>query len=111
TQQLQVINNGSTDVITVSSYGFLSGAAASLAVSGPPVPFDVPVGGVVNLDVTFSPPSAVIAMGTVRISSNDPDEPDVDVAVQGFGFVQTLAPAEKRARCLKAVDGEFPRYA
>ncbi len=110
TQQLQVINNGSTDVITVSSYGFLSGAAASLAVSGPAVPFDVPVGGVVNLDVTFSPPTAVIAMGTVRISSNDPDEPDVDVAVQGFGFVQTLAPAEKRARCLKAVDGEFRRY-
>ena len=111
TAQIQVINNGSTDVITVSSYGFLAGAPASLAVSGPPAPFDIPVGGVVNLDVTFSPPSAVIAMGTVRIASNDPDEPNVDVPVQGFGFVQTLAPADKRARCLKTVDSEFRRYA
>ena len=28
--------------------------------------------------------------------------------VQGFGFVQTLAPADKRARCLKSIDKRVP---
>lgn len=111
TMPLQIINNGSTDVITVSSYQFLAGSHAALAVSGPAVPFDIPVGGFVNLDVTFSPAAAIIAMGTLRVASNDPDEPTIDTPVQGFGFVQTLAPADKRARCLKSVDAEFRRYA
>jgi hypothetical protein len=109
--QIQVINNGSTDVINVSSYGFLSGASSTLSVSGPTAPFDIPVGQSVTLDVTFSPPAAVIALGTLRIASDDPDEPTIDVSVQGFGVVQVLAAADARERCLKVVDKEFRRYA
>ena len=75
TQQLQIINNGSTDPITVSSYQFLAGSHATLSVSGPAVPFDIPVGQIVSLDVTFAPAIAVIASGTLQIASNDPDEP------------------------------------
>jgi hypothetical protein len=111
TLHVQVINNGSTDTITVSSYGFLSGASPLLSVNGPAAPFDLAVGEVVELDVVFSPNTAVIATGTLEIASNDPDEPTVDVAVQGFGFVPTLAPPDKRARCLKSIDSEFRRYA
>lgn len=111
THQIQVINNGSTDVITVSSYGFLPGASAALSISGPPAPFDIPVGQAVALDVTFSPAAAIIGLGTLRIASNDPDEPTIDVTVQGFGFEQVLASAYARERCLKVVDTEFRRYA
>jgi hypothetical protein len=110
TQQVQIINNGSTDPITVSSYQFLAGSHATLSVSGPPVPFAIPVGQVVEIDVTFAPVAAVIAMGTVRIASDDPDEPTIDVPVQGFGFVQTLAAPDRRSRCLKSIDKEFRKY-
>jgi hypothetical protein len=109
--QVQVINNGSTDPITVSSYGFVAGSHPALSVSGPVAPFVIPVGAVVDLDVTFSPPSAIIAMGTLRIESDDPDEPTIDVPTQAFGFVQTLGAPEVRARCLKTVDNQFRRYA
>jgi len=109
--QVQVINNGSADPITVSSYGFVAGSSAALSVSGPATPFVIPVGEVVTLDATFSPASAIIAMGTLRIESDDPDESTIDVPVQAFGFVQTLAAAADRARCLTSVDKEFRRYA
>ena len=110
-QQIQLINNGSTDPITVSSYGFLAGAHPALSISGPTVPFVIPVGQVVTLDVSFAPPAAIIGFGTVRIESDDPDEAQIDVSVQGFGYVQTLAAPEARARCLKAADKAFQRYA
>ncbi len=110
TQQILVINNGSSDPVTVTAFGLTSPHAA-LQISGPAVPFDVPVGGVVALDVTFSPEDAIIATRIVRIESNDPDEPTLDVAVEGVGFVQVLAAPEARARCMKSVDKEFRRYA
>ncbi len=108
---VQVINNGSADPITVSSYGFVAGSNAALSVSGPAASFVIAVGEVVDLDVTFSPPTAIIAMGTLRIESNDPDEPTIDIPAQAFGFVQTLGAPALRARCLKSVDNEFRRYA
>ncbi len=111
TFELQIINNGSTDPITVSSFQFLAGAHPALGVTGPAVPFDIPVGNFATLDITFSPAAAIIAPGTIRIVSSDPDEGTIDVPVQGFGFIQTLAPADKRARCFKAIDNQFRRYA
>jgi hypothetical protein len=110
-QQLQIINNGSTDPITVTSYAFLAGANPALSITGPAVPFLIPVGEIVNLDVSFAPPAAIIGMGTIRIQSDDPDEAQIDVPVQAFGYVQTLAAPEARARCLKAADKAFQRYA
>ena len=60
------------------------------------VPFDIPVGGFVEPRRHFLAPAAVIAMGTLRILSSDPDEGSIDVPVQGFGFVQTLAAPDRR---------------
>lgn len=108
--QVQVINNGSTDPITVSAYGFVAGSHPALSVSGPPLPFVLNVGEIVELDVTFSPPSAIIASGTLRITSDDPDEPTIDLSTQGFGFTQTLASVADRVRCLKSIDEQFRRY-
>jgi hypothetical protein len=110
-RQLQIINNGSADPITVSAYGLLAGSHATLSVSGPSLPIVIPVGGVATLDVTFAPPAAVIATGTLRIDSSDPDEPTIDVPIQAFGFVQILAAPEQRLRCLKTIEGQFRRYA
>lgn len=108
--QVQVINNGSADPITLTAYGFIAGSHPALSVSGPPLPLVLNVGEIVELDVTFSPPSAIIASGTLRITSDDPDEPTVDLPAQGFGFTQTLASVDDRVRCLKSIDKELRRY-
>lgn len=108
--RVQVINNGSSDPITVSAYGFVAGSHPSLSVSGPALPFVVSVGEIVELDVTFAPPSAIIATGTLRIESDDPDEPTIDLSAQAFGFTQTVASVDDRVRCLKSIDKELRRY-
>jgi hypothetical protein len=108
--RVQVINNGRTDPIAVSSYGFVAGSHPALSVSGPPLPLVLNVGEIAELDVTFSPPSAIIATGTLRIASDDPDEPTIDLSAQAFGFTQTLASVADRVRCLKSVDKELRRY-
>lgn len=107
---VQLINNGRTDPITVTAYGFVAGSHATLSVSGPPLPLVLSVGQIAELDVTFSPPSAIMAAGTLRIESDDPDEPTIDLSAQAFGFTQTLASVDDRVRCLKSIDKEFRRY-
>jgi hypothetical protein len=107
---VEVINNGSDDPITVSAYGFLAGASTALSVSGPATPIVIPVGGSVELTVTFSPPAVVLANGTLRITSDDPDEPDVDVAVSGISFTSPLASPADRAGCLRDVARQMERY-
>jgi hypothetical protein len=108
--QVQVINNGRVDPVTVTSYGFVEGSHAALSVSGPPLPLVLNVGEIAELDVTFSPPSAIMATGTLRITSDDPDEPTIDLSAQAFGFTQTLASVDDRVRCLKSIDKQFRRY-
>jgi hypothetical protein len=107
---VQIINNGSDDPITVSAYGFLAGASATLGVTGPALPIVIPVGGSAQLMVTFTPPAVTLATGTLRISSDDPDEPDVDIAVSGISFANPLAPAADRAACLRDVAKQMERY-
>ena len=107
---VHVFNNGADDPITVSAYGFLPGASTTLAVSGPATPIVIPVGGSVQLTVTFSPPAVVLGTGTLRVTSDDPDEADIDVPVSGIGFTSPLASPADRAACLRDVARQLERY-
>jgi hypothetical protein len=40
-----------------------------------------------NIQVSFSPATAAVILGTLTVYSNDPDEPTVDVALEGEGVV------------------------
>ena len=110
TLPVTVYNNGKDDPIMVNSYGLLPGSHSAFSVSGPAAPFTIPVGQSVVLNVTFSPPGGVFGSATLRVSSNDPDEADIDIPINGFGVVHVLAPAAARAACLRDVDAAFRRY-
>ncbi|MGH7895654.1 MAG: hypothetical protein ACREQL_13365 [Candidatus Binatia bacterium] len=110
TVDIGVYNNGADDPITVSSYGLLAGANPALAVSGPPLPIVIPVGQSVVLTLTFTPSTPVLAMATLRVTSDDPDEPDLDVAVTAISFANPLAPAADRAACQRDVERQMERY-
>jgi len=100
---IELVNNGTDFPITVSSYDLLPGAPAGLSVSGPALPLVIPVGGSASLTLTFTPPVSTLVAATLRIASDDPDEPAIDIPVGGISFVPNVAPAPKRAACHKAV--------
>lgn len=110
TATVEIRNNGTDDPITVSSYGLLAGAHASLSVTGPATPIVIPVGDSATLEVQFAPTSVVLAGATLRVSSDDPDEADVDITVTGLSFVKNLAPAADRAACYDETRRRFERY-
>ena len=78
---LRVTNLG-TDVLSVSSAAS-DNAVFTLDVSS----FDLAVGDSRDVIVTFTPVTAVPELGTLTISSNDPDSPVLTVALQGEGLV------------------------
>ena len=110
TQTLTIFNNGQDFPLNVSAAGIVGGNTATFSATGPAAPFSIPVGQSVTFDVTFTPPSAIFGNATFRITSNDPDEPTVDVSISAFGFIHVVASAPRRAACLKEVDKEFRRY-
>ncbi len=107
---LTVYNNGSTFPLNVSAYDLEPGTNAAFGITGPSAPFQIPVSGSVQIEVSFSPTSAVIAGGTLRILSDDPDEGTLDVPLSAIGVNRVLAPAEQRAACLRTVESAFRRY-
>ena len=111
TRTITIFNNGSSDPIELASYGLLPGAHSSLSVSGPALPLVLAVGETAALEVRFAPDGAVLASATLRIVSDDPDEPELDLALEGFGVVRPLAPAATRAACQRDLEREARRYA
>lgn len=109
TFDIQLVNNGTASPITVGGYAFLPGATAGLSVTGPPLPLVIPVGASATITVQFTPPFSALVNGTLRVDSDDPDEPAIDVPVGGIAFVPNLAPAAKRAECLESVQRSVER--
>jgi hypothetical protein len=111
TQAVLVFNNGSDFPIEVTAYGLLPGAHAALSVTGPAAPFTLNTGEHAELGLTFAPTGAAFANATLRIESDDPDEPAVDVSVEAIGVVRPLAAPAVRAACLRDVERAVRRYA
>ena len=107
---LTIFNNGSDFPLSISSYELLPGSHTAFSLVGPTAPFDIPVGENVVVDVVFAPDAAAFASGTVRISSNDPNEPEIDVPLSGLAVIDPVASAAERAECLRDVDKQYRRY-
>ena len=108
---LELINHGAQLPIAVSSVELLAGAHASLSIaSSPSAPFSIPVGERAAVTLRFAPTAAVFATATLRVTSDDPDEPVLDVTLSGIGVPRVLAALETRRTCRAQVDGAFARY-
>lgn len=110
TTTLRVFNNGSQFPLNISSYDLEPGTHPAFTLSGPAAPVQLAIGQSIDLEVTFTPAAAVLATGTLRIASDDPDEGTLDVPLSGIGVNRVLAPADQRAACLKTVESAFRRY-
>jgi len=110
TATIEIFNNGTDFPIEVSNYEFLAGTSAAYTFDGPALPISIPVGTSVTIDVVHTPLVPALASGTVRITSDDPDEPTIDIGLSGFAFVKTLAPADARAACRSSMDKQYRKY-
>jgi hypothetical protein len=87
-----LVNNGSTSPITVSAIDFFPGPDPTLSITAPTLPLAIPVGSTAAVSVTFEPATTSLIMSAVRVTSDDPDEPTIDVSISAVGFFIPLAP-------------------
>lgn len=109
--EVELINNGTDEPIEVYDVELLPGSQPSLSFSGAAVPMVIPVDGRETYTLTFAPTEATAFAATLRITSDDPDQPIIDVAISALGVTFPLAPAVDRAACLKVVDRQTQGYA
>ncbi|MGH7790661.1 MAG: hypothetical protein ACRERC_27620 [Candidatus Binatia bacterium] len=111
TLQVTLLNNGTDDPITVTSVAFLPAVNPSLSLVADPLPIVIPVGGSSIVDVIFAPLSSFAASGTLRVTSDDPDEPIIDVPITMFAVVTPSASPTDKYACLDVVDRQYQSYA
>ena len=77
-----VTNTGGAD-LQVTATSLVGGQAAEFAITAGGGSFTLASGATRNLDVRFSPTSGGPKATTLRLTSNDPDENPIDVALSG----------------------------
>lgn len=88
------VGTSKTKTLTISNVGSAALTITGMTVTGTQFsatsPSTIAAGSLVNCSVTFSPTSTGAKTATLTISSNDPDEPSVTVALSGTGSTAAL---------------------
>jgi hypothetical protein len=82
TAQVTIANSG-TDVLRVSSLALSGSADFTLGAAAPATPFEVAVGGSVQVPVVYTPSGQNTDTGNLAIASNDPNQATVTVSLAG----------------------------
>jgi hypothetical protein len=109
-QTVTIFNNGADFPIEVTSVALAAGAPGTFSIDAPAVPFELAVGETAAVAVTFAPTGPDSVSTTLRVVSDDPDEPALDVAIVATAFQRPLAQAPRRAACLADLDRAVRRY-
>lgn len=87
---LQIFNVGNRDLMILSVHR-LSGSTDFTVLSAPVTPLAIAPGAQVDFTVEYNPTSrGITETATIRITSNDPVTPLLDVAASGFGGTGAL---------------------
>lgn len=91
--EIDVFNVGASDLVITSVQRIL-GSTGFAALANPGTPVVVRPGEHISFTVSFTPTTpGVLEMGTIRIVSNDPAAPTVDLVATGTGGVPVLETA------------------
>jgi outer membrane protein OmpA-like peptidoglycan-associated protein len=88
-QSITVHNTGGAE-LSITNIQRTGGNTTDFAFTPTTFPITVPAGGQATISVTFTPSAAGLRSTILRISSNDPDENPVDVALSGTGGVPDI---------------------
>lgn len=85
------VSNTGNCALTISSLAISGPAGADFTVVGAPtLPLNLAAGSAVTLTVQFNPSAAGTRNGALRITSSDPSQPTVDIALTGTGLVPAI---------------------
>ncbi|MDT7041204.1 choice-of-anchor D domain-containing protein [Candidatus Nitronereus thalassa] len=91
--------------LTVSDFALSSGGTGDFTLTTvPATPLVIPANGSADVEVTFTPSSEGAAADSLDITSDDPDESLVSVAISGTGIVTEVPPEEQIANILEFID-------
>lgn len=93
TIEIRIVNTGSSDLI-ISDISISSGTSSTFSVAADHSGYIVKPGDTINLNVVYSPQEAGIDTGTITISSNDPDQPSLNIPLSGNGLPAPVAEIE-----------------
>ncbi|MBD3867002.1 MAG: S8 family serine peptidase [Acidobacteria bacterium] len=85
------IQNVGTDILTITS----ADVTGDFTQAGLTLPVDLPPGGVIPVDVTFSPTAAGALSGSLVIGSNDPDEAPFTVTFSGDALIPPVIGSDR----------------
>lgn len=83
---LKIENNG-LETLTITNLSI----TGNFFIIGATTPINIPAGGSINLTIKFSPTQLGSNSGTLTISSNDPDTPNLNVDLNGIGIKPTVS--------------------
>jgi hypothetical protein len=110
TETVELINNGTDFPIEVTQVAFEGAADPSLDFVAPATPLSLGVGERVDVVLTHRPTRSASLAATLRIASDDPDEPIVDVTLTALSFVPLLASPDDREACQGEISKQMERY-
>jgi subtilisin family serine protease len=78
------VRNVGTDVLHIASWSVSDNSRMSAM--PPPPPIDLPVGGEIPMTMIFAPTTDGLRLGSLDITSDDPDEGILSITLEGFGL-------------------------
>ena len=103
TQIVTITNVGAAD-LTVTGISLAPGSTGFSIASAPATPFVLAPGATADVAVAFTPAVAGPASGTLRVTSDDPDEGLVEVTLSGNGVSGETPPSEQLESILTFFD-------
>ncbi len=91
---LTVSNEGTADLVVSNlaiQFNNVNASQLNPFFISPPEPFTLPSGGQMSLDMGFAPAVNELASGTLTITSDDPETPQIMVELRGVGSIGQLS--------------------
>ncbi|MFH2112815.1 MAG: choice-of-anchor D domain-containing protein [Candidatus Bathyarchaeota archaeon] len=102
--QIVTIQNVGAAGLTVTGISLAPGSGSFGVTSAPSTPFTLAPGATAYVSVAFTPTASGPASGTLRVTSDDPDEGLVEITLSGNGVSGETPPSEQLAGILSFFD-------
>jgi len=93
--QIITVQNVGASSLTVTGISLAPGSGGFAVTSVPSTPFTLAPSATAYVSVAFTPTAVGSASGTLRVTCDDPDESQVEVALSGTGVSGETPPSEQ----------------
>lgn len=111
TVAVTIWNLGYQDDLEISAIDLVDVSGSGLTlVNDNVLPASLTPGASIVVELSFAPTGVEAVVATLRIQSNDVNDPTYDIPVNGLGVQRTLAPLGERLACRNEIQKRFASY-